>query len=226
MSIINNVDSFASRLTQVQERIARAADRSGRSPSEITLVAVSKRQSIEAIQEAYAAGLADFGENYVQEVQEKIASPSDCRWHMLGHLQSNKVRVAVGTFDLIQSVDSVKLAFKISQASVALGKTQKILIQVHLGNEETKSGFPPELVMEAADEMRQMPGVSLLGLMGIASQTANVRPQFRAMYNLFDALPASAKVVLSMGMTGDFEAGIEEGATMVRIGTALFGARH
>jgi pyridoxal phosphate enzyme (YggS family) len=225
---MSHEESVVTRLEQIRERISGAARRAGRKADEITFVAVSKLQPLAAILEAHAAGLSDFGENYVQEAQEKRASPAipHCHWHMLGHLQSNKARVAVETFDLIQSVDSLRLASMISKAAQAQGQVQKILLQVHLGDEETKFGIDPQSVIDAAEEIHRMPGTDLLGLMGIASQTEDARPQFRGLHRLFEALPEPNRVVLSMGMTNDFEVGIEEGATMVRIGTALFGPRH
>jgi pyridoxal phosphate enzyme (YggS family) len=225
---MSSEEAFSTRLARIRERIAVATQHTGRSVDEITLVAVSKRQPMDALLEAYAAGLSDFGENYVQEAQEKHDSQAvpDCRWHMLGHLQSNKARVAVETFDMIQSVDSVRLASLIGKAAQAQEQVQKILLQVHLGAEETKFGFDAQSVLDAAEEVRQMPGVIVLGLMGIASQTDDARPQFRGLRRVFEALPEQTRVVLSMGMTNDFEVAIEEGATMIRIGTALFGPRH
>jgi pyridoxal phosphate enzyme (YggS family) len=221
-------ESFVGRLERVRERIAAAAERSGRCADDITVIAVSKRQPLDSILEARAIGIVDFGENYVQEALVKSSSPalSDCRWHMLGHLQSNKAKIAVETFELIQSVDSIRLASILGRASLEAGKVQKILLQVHLGDEETKFGFKPETVADAAAKVVGLPGVELLGLMSIASQMEDARVQFRLLRSVFDALPNSSRTVLSMGMTGDFEAGIEEGATMVRIGTALFGARR
>ncbi len=214
-------------LRQIQGRITAAAERSCRTSQEITLVAVTKKQPPSAVTSAFGAGIVDFGENYVQEAVEKrdVLQLSNSRWHLLGHLQSNKARTAVKTFDLIQSVDSVRLARQIGKHAEAQGKIQRVLLQVHLGDEETKSGLPPDAVQESASEIQSIPGVSLQGLMGIAPQGEIARPHFQLLKRLFEELPATAKAILSMGMTGDFETAIEEGATMVRIGTALFGAR-
>ena len=153
----------------------------------------------------------------------RAAPPARCRWHLIGHLQSNKAKAAVEAFDLIQSIDSVHLARRISKQATALGKKQRILLQVHLGDEGSKTGLIPESVGEVAQEVFDLPGVDLQGLMGIAPQSECARPHFRLLRRLFDTLPAASQHVLSMGMTGDFEMAIEEGATMVRIGTALFG---
>jgi len=212
-------------LAQVNERIAQAAGRTGRQLSDITLVAVTKKQPAAAIIEALAAGIADIGENYVQEAADKRDQIALGRWHLLGHLQSNKARVAVTLFDLIQSVDSVKLALAIGTQALRTGKTQAILLQVHLGDEETKFGVLPATVASAAAEIAVLPGIALRGLMGIAPFGEDSRPYFRQMRVLFEALPADNRQILSLGMTGDFETAIEEGATMVRIGTAIFGPR-
>lgn len=211
--------------------MANAARRAGRADGEITLVAVTKKQPAGSIRAALALGLTELGENYVQEAQEKREQlrPSEiasARWHLLGHLQSNKARQAVQTFDLIQSVDSVKLAAALSRHADELGKTQKILLQVHLGQETTKFGLPPEQIAEVAAQTAALPGINLQGLMGIAPNGEDARPFFRQLRRLFEALPAPSQQILSMGMTGDFETAIEEGATLVRIGTALFGARQ
>jgi len=211
--------------------MANAARHAGRADGEITLVAVTKKQPAGSIRAALALGLTELGENYVQEAQEKREQlrPSEiasARWHLLGHLQSNKARQAVQTFDLIQSVDSVKLAAALSRHADELGKTQKILLQVHLGQETTKFGLPPEQIAEVAAQTAALPGINLQGLMGIAPNGEDTRPFFRQLRRLFEALPAPSQQILSMGMTGDFETAIEEGATLVRIGTALFGARQ
>lgn len=222
-----DMEGFSERLGRIQERIAAAAGRAGRTSREITLVAVTKRRPASVIETALDAGLVDFGENYVQEAVEKrrVLSGQRGRWHLLGHLQSNKAKAAVETFDLIQSLDSVRLARQIGRFAEAQGKVQPVLLQVHLGDEETKSGLPPEAVLAVASEILGVPGISLQGLMGIAPQQEEARPHFRLLRQLLEALPVTAQSVLSMGMTGDFETAIEEGATMVRIGTALFGAR-
>jgi len=214
-------DNFRS----VNERVANAASRTGREHSEITLVAVTKKQPVAAILEILGAGATDIGENYVQEAADKRDSVTGGRWHLLGHLQSNKAKVAVALFDLVQSVDSLKLARALGAQAQASGKDQKILLQVHLGDEETKFGLLPETVADSAAEIAELPGVTLQGLMGIAPNGVEARPYFQQLRAIFEALPAKNAQILSMGMTGDFESAIEEGATLIRIGTAIFGPR-
>ncbi len=215
-------------IRRVRDSIAGAADRAGRRAEEITLVAVTKKKPADAVLEAEAAGITDVGENYVQETAEKqgLLRPSQLqavRWHLLGHLQSNKAKFAVSLFDLIESVDSVKLAQALGRQSTE--KRQDVLVQVHLGDEETKSGFAPDEALDAAAEIAAILNVRLLGLMGIAPGGTDPRPYFRQIKRLFDRLPAENRQILSMGMSSDYEAAIEEGATLVRVGTAIFGAR-
>ena len=216
---------IADNFRSVNERIAGAASRAGREFSDITLVAVTKKQSVAAIMEVLSAGATDIGENYVQEAADKRESVLSARWHLLGHLQSNKAKVAVTLFDLVQSVDSLKLARALGAQAQASGKDQKILLQVHLGDEETKFGLLPETVADSAAEIAELPGVTLQGLMGIAPNGVEARPYFQQLRAIFEALPAKNAQILSMGMTGDFESAIEEGATLIRIGTAIFGPR-
>lgn len=218
------MSEIAGNIRRVREQIAVAAGRAGRRPEEITLVAVTKKKPAGAVLEALAAGVFDLGENYVQEAAEKREQVAGGHWHLLGHLQSNKAKLALSLFDLIESVDSVKLARTLSRQ--AAEKHQEVLVQVHLGDEETKSGFAPEQVLDAAAEIAALPGVGLRGLMAIAPGGTDPRPFFQQMKRLFDQLPAEYRQVLSMGMSGDFEAAIEEGATSVRVGTAIFGARE
>jgi len=217
--------TIADNFRSVNERIAGAASRAGREFSDITLVAVTKKQSMAAIMEVLSAGATDIGENYVQEAADKRESVLSARWHLLGHLQSNKAKVAVALFDLVQSVDSLKLARALGVQAQASGKEQKILLQVHLGDEETKFGLLPETVADSAAEIAELPGVTLHGLMGIAPNGVEARPYFQQLRAIFEALPAKNAQILSMGMTGDFESAIEEGATLIRIGTAIFGPR-
>lgn len=219
-------------LARIRDRIARAAERTGRSPESITLVAVTKTVAPERIAAAYAAGLRDFGENYVQEALTKIATPplamQDMRWHFIGHLQTNKVREVEGRFALIQSVDSLRLAEVIGRRAVMAERRAAMLLEVKLDPLATKFGLAPEQTLQTATAVQEIPGVALQGLMGMASYTADahrVREQFRRLASLFAALPEACRRTLSMGMTGDFEIAIEEGATMVRIGTGLFGSR-
>ena len=217
--------TIADNFRSVNERIAGAASRAGREFSDITLVAVTKKQSVAAIMEVLSAGATDIGENYVQEAADKRESVLSARWHLLGHLQSNKAKVAVTLFDLVQSVDSLKLARALGAQAQASGKDQKILLQVHLGDEETKFGLLPGTVADIAAEIAELPGVTLQGLMGIAPNGVEARPYFQQLRAIFEALPAKNAQILSMGMTGDFESAIEEGATLIRIGTAIFGPR-
>lgn len=217
---------IADNFRRVNDRIAEAAGRAGREPADITLVAVTKKQPVSAVLEVLSAGAVDLGENYVQEAAEKREGVLTGRWHLLGHLQSNKAKVAVTLFDLVQSVDSVKLARALGNQAAALGKVQEILLQVHLGDEETKFGLLPDDVADGAAEIAGLPGIALRGLMGIAPNGVEARPYFQQLRGLFGALPAENAKILSMGMTGDFEAAIEEGATLIRIGTAIFGPRN
>ena len=217
------MSEISDNIQRVREKIAEAAVRAGRRPEEILLVAVTKKKPASAVLEALAAGVTDVGENYVQETAEKREQAAGGRWHLLGHLQSNKARLAVSLFDLIESVDSVKLASALGKH--ATDERQAILLQVHLGDEETKTGFAPELALDAAAEIAAIPGVAVQGLMGIAPNGTDPRPYFQELKRLFDRLPPENRQILSMGMSGDYEAAIEEGATSVRVGTAIFGAR-
>lgn len=222
---------IAQNIACVRERIARAAQRARRSPDSVTLVAVTKTVAQERIAEAYAAGVRDFGESYVQEALPKLNAPiggSEARWHFIGHLQSNKAREVVGRFVLIQSVDSLSLAKELGRRALQAGQTADILLEVKLDPRDTKFGFTPESVLEIADETEEIPGVRLRGLMGIAPYAVGVeetRSCFRRLSGLFQQLPPESRQTLSMGMSGDFEIAIEEGATLVRIGTAIFGPR-
>jgi len=208
---------------EVQRRIAGACERSGRSPSEITLVAVAKGFETSAIRAAFDCGIRHFGENRVQEAEGKIGQLSDLgpevAWHMVGHLQSNKARTAAEIFDIIHSVDSIRLAGVLSRRAE---KTLPVLLQVNVSGEAPKSGFSVDEVARAVDEVRRLANLEVIGLMTIAPLVANsedVRPVFRKLGGLRDSLGLEH---LSMGMTDDFEVAIEEGATMLRIGRAIF----
>lgn len=225
-------DAIADRLAQVRNRIARAVARAGRDADEITLVAVTKRVTVARIVEAYAAGARDFGESYVQEAIDKLEdirlSATGVRWHFIGHLQSNKVRDVVGRFSLIHSVDTITLATTISRRAHSVGATADILLEVLLDPSGSKFGFAPDAVLGAASKVAALPGVRLLGLMGMAPYgdvPEEARSYFRMLGSLYSMLPAEHRKILSMGMSGDYEIAIEEGATMVRIGTAIFGER-
>ena len=216
----------------VRDRVAGIAANCGRTSDCISILAVSKRQPVEAIIAAHRAGADAFGENYVQEAQSKqqeLAGSAECgpacRWHLIGHLQTNKARQAVSGFDLIQSVDSVKLAAALQQAAALAGKTQDILIQVKLGDEQTKSGILPSDLDQLVQSVSASRSLKLCGLMGVAPAGEDPRPYFRSLRELYETLPSGSRHILSMGMTADYEIAIEEGATMVRIGSAIFGSR-
>jgi pyridoxal phosphate enzyme (YggS family) len=224
---------IASNLAEIRERIARSAARAGRSAEGITLVAVSKTFPPEAIRSAYELGLRHFGENRVQEWESKRGSVADldAAWHLIGHLQSNKARRAANLFNRVDSVDSVALAQKLDAAAAAEAKRLKVLIEVHLGGEETKSGVPEGNLQSLAESIARLPHLELLGLMAIPpyfDKSEQVRPYFQRLRALRDQVRAQIGMplnVLSMGMSHDFEIAIEEGATEIRVGTALFGQR-
>jgi hypothetical protein len=224
---------IGSNLAEIRDRIARSAARAGRAAEDITLVAVSKTFPPEAIRAAYELGLRHFGENRVQEWESKRPSLSDldARWHLIGHLQSNKARRAANLFNRVDSVDSIALAQKLDAAAVSEGKQLQVLIEVHQGGEETKSGVPEADVPALAQSIAQLQNLELLGLMAIPpyfEEPERVRPYFRRLRELCDQVGAQLRLpltVLSMGMSHDFEIAIEEGATEIRVGTALFGQR-
>jgi pyridoxal phosphate enzyme (YggS family) len=223
-------------LSLIRSRIADVAHRSGRDPGSIRLVAVSKTFGADAVRAAAGAGQADFGENRVQEADSKIADLRDLtlQWHLIGHLQSNKARKAAGLFDWIHSVDSIDLLRRIDGAARACGRSPRILLQVDLAGETTKSGAPVAAVHDLARAALDSQAVQLSGLMiipPIPDDPESSRPWFARLRALRDELvsngiPANALAELSMGMSQDFEIAIEEGATLVRIGTAIFGSRH
>jgi PLP dependent protein len=228
------MDQIKRNLEEIRQRLKDVAVRAGRDPQEVRLVAVTKTVGIERLKEAVAAGQSLFGENYVQEARAKIAALGPgLTWHFIGHLQSNKARPAVELFDLIHSVDRLSLAQALEQAAARLGKVQDILLQVNLAGEETKSGEAPENVQALLGEISRMPHLRVLGLMTMPpwfDDPERVRPFFRDLRELRDRLRGLQLAdgdlsELSMGMTGDFEAAVSEGATLVRIGTAIFGRR-
>jgi len=237
----SNVQRLTSNIQLVREQIAAAATRAGRQPSEVTLVAVTKTFPVAVVLAGYAAGLRDFGENRVQEGEAKIDAASahtpEARWHLIGHLQTNKVKVAVGCFDVIHSVDSLKVAREISKRYSDLhghAKRLPILIEVNVGEEASKSGYRPsdaDTFWREAEQIAALPSVHLQGLMTIAPFTTppeDVRACFAKLRERRDQLARrldQSLPHLSMGMSGDFEAAILEGATIVRVGTALFGPR-
>jgi len=216
-------------LTVVRDRIATAARRSGRRAEDITLVAVTKTRGVEEIRQALECGVTDIGENYVQEAEAKYGLIGDAaRWHMIGHLQRNKARHAVEVFSMIHSVDSLDLAREIGRRAEAAGKRMDVLAEVRISGEATKFGVECDQALRLADEISQVSGVRLCGLMGMAPLVADpeeTRPYFAKLNELWGKLPDEQRLYLSMGMTQDFEIAIEEGSNMVRIGTAIFGPR-
>ena len=229
-------DSIADKVRSIRERIERAAQRAGRSVDEITLMAVTKTVQPLQIREAYQAGIRVFGENQVQEFAAKAPALQDlagAEWHLIGHLQSNKSRQAAELFAAIDSLDSLRLARRLSSASNDLGKTLKTLVEINIGEEASKRGFPPESgeLEELLKQSAELGHVEICGLMTIPPFTEDpegARPYFRRLRELRDQLAKSSGLVLpvlSMGMSHDFEVAIEAGSTCVRIGTAIFGER-
>jgi len=230
--------SIAENIAQVRERIAAAARRANRDPNEVTLMGVSKTFPPEHIREAYAAGLRVFGENRVQEFAGKSAALRDLRdaeWHLIGHLQTNKAAKAAELFNAVDSVDSVRTADKLNAFAESAGKTLFVLVEINVGGEQAKSGVGPgsdelEQILQAAPRWGNL---KLQGLMTVPPYTEDPegsRPYFRQLRQIRDsiaarALPDVGTAVLSMGMSHDFEVAIEEGATCVRVGTAIFGER-
>jgi PLP dependent protein len=225
--------TVAANLAQIRERIARAAQRAGRSAEEITIVAVTKTYPAETIMAAYQAGLRHFGENRVQEFESKTPALANltATWHLIGHLQSNKAARAARLFNRIDSVDSLALAQRLDAAAAAENKKLGVLIEVHLSDETTKSGVSEADLPALAESVSTFPNLQLRGLMTIPpffDRPEEVRPFFRKLAELREKVSrriAKPLPILSMGMSHDFEVAIEEGATEIRPGTALFGAR-
>jgi pyridoxal phosphate enzyme (YggS family) len=219
-------------LIQVRERIEHAAQRVGRDPTGIRLIAVTKQVAIESIREAVAAGAMIFGENYVQEARHKIdeIGHTGLQWHFIGHLQTNKAHYAVRLFDLIHSVDSIKLARELDRRAAAEGTVMNCLIEVNISQEESKFGITEKKARELAREMQDLKNISLHGLMTMPpyfDDPESARPYFIALRKLKEEIAQDGIPLpeLSMGMSTDFEVAIEEGATMVRVGRAIFGER-
>jgi pyridoxal phosphate enzyme (YggS family) len=219
----------------VKENIAKAAEKAGKTSEEITLVAVSKTVEPERIKEALRCGIKIIGENRVQEAEEKFKQISEeSEKHLVGHLQTNKAKKAVELFDMIQSVDSLRLAEEVSKRAKAKGKTMDILVEVNTSAESTKYGLNPDEVMDFMKQISNLEGIKIKGLMTVGLFNADmekVRPCFKKLKRIFDELkeaniPGIEMKYLSMGMTQDYEAAIEQGANMVRIGTAIFGRRE
>ena len=229
-------EQLAARLTAVRERIAAAANASGREPEEVKLIAISKTHPASVIRTLIELGAGDLGENRVQEAEEKIAEigRDRARWHLVGHLQANKARRAVNLFEVIHSLDSLDLAQRLDRLCAEEGREKlPVLIQVDLGHEETKSGVDESELTDLVEGLKSLTHLELVGLMTLPpffDDTEQSRPFFRRLRELRDELRSrgafgNRKGELSMGMTHDFEIAIQEGATMVRIGTAIFGER-
>jgi PLP dependent protein len=223
----------AANYRKIIDRISEAAQRAGRNPREIKLLAAAKSQSVELVQAAIAAGVRLIGENYVQEAESKRQVISDTvEWHMIGHLQRNKVKAALNTFELIQSLDSMALALELDKEGRRNGKTVRTLIEVNLGDEASKSGIGLDKVAELLKRVGDLSHVRVEGFMAVPpfkEKPEEIRPYFRALKDLQVELqrlvPNVSLNQLSMGMTHDYPIAVEEGATIVRIGTALFGPR-
>ncbi len=225
--------NFTENLDSIRQRIAAACARAGRDTAAVTLLAVSKTHPPEAIREAVEAGQLLFGENKIQEAKAKIPlCPGRARWQFIGHLQSNKVRDAVELFELIQGVDTLAIAREISKRAVQAAKTMPILLEVNVAGESSKFGYPPDQLLAELKELNALPKIEIQGLMAIPPYVAvpeKARPYFQKLREVKtraeDVLGAPLPQ-LSMGMSGDFEVAVEEGATIVRVGTALFGERR
>ena len=227
---------IADRVAAVRDRIARAAERARRRPEDVTLVAVSKTHPAAAVREAFVAGVRHFGENKVQEAEAKVAELAALRdeglqWRLVGHLQANKARTAVSLFDHIDSVDGVRLGERLERAAGEQAKTLSVLVQVKLGDEDTKAGLDEQHLFPALESLRSSKRLRIQGLMVLPpydDDPERLRPFFRRLRELRDEAKEAGLLLgseLSMGMSHDLEVAVEEGATMVRVGTAVFGAR-
>lgn len=230
--------TVAENIETIRARIAAAVLRAGRAPESVRLVAASKGQSPELLRQALACGQSLFGENYLQEARKKKEGLTDqpgARWHFIGHLQSNKARIAAELFDCIETVDNLRLAGALEKHLAALDKTMPVLVQVNIGREAQKAGVLPEEAGSLCRSLRQFPHLVVQGLMAmppLCAEPEQSRPFFRRLRELAEGLAAEkilggpGPLELSMGMSADFEVAVEEGATLVRVGTALFGARE
>lgn len=226
---------LASRIAAVRQRIVVAASRSGREPESVRLVAVAKFRSVEEVREAVAAGAIDIGENRVQEAEgkQKLVVGPDLQWHLVGRLQGNKAKKAIQVFDLIHSISSLELARRVDRLCKEQNQIQRALIQVQLAGEDSKVGLPVARLFEDLEQMAELENLRLEGLMVLPpylEDPEDTRPYFRQLRELRDEACAKGLVggafkELSMGMSHDYEVGVEEGATLVRVGTALFGRR-
>jgi pyridoxal phosphate enzyme (YggS family) len=227
------MNSVQKNLSEIYARIESAATRCGRKASEIQLVAVSKTHPPELIREAFEAGQRAFGESRVQDALPKLdALPREIEWHFIGHLQTNKIRKVVGRFALFHGVDNENLAVQINRIAGELGVTANVLLEVNVSGEESKFGFAPENLPAALENLAPLPFLRIRGLMSMAPYSDNpeeARPFFAKLREIRDRLATATSLPLSelsMGMSGDFEQGIAEGATIVRVGSAIFGSRE
>jgi hypothetical protein len=229
-----SAEQLAENIAHVRTRMAEAAQKVGRNPAEITLVAVSKTKPVELVEMAYNLGVTDFGENRVQEALPKVEHfhPEGLRWHLIGHLQSNKAGKVVGPFTCIHSVDSLHLAQVLNRHALEQDTQQTILLQVNVAGEASKEGIAPEDALTVARQIAELPALQIAGLMTVAplvNDPEEVRPVFRGLRLLQDRLreeiPNGTWTQISMGMTDDYTIAIEEGATLVRVGRAIFGQR-
>jgi PLP dependent protein len=228
-------EQIRERLVRVREQIARAAERAGRSAEDITLITVSKTFDSPTVQKAVDAGVRDLGENRVQEALTKVPNvKGTVRWHLIGHLQSNKARQAIETFDVIHTIDSSQLVERLDRIAGEIGRRPQVLVQVDLAHEPTKSGADEDklpAIVEALDSARHLAFCGLMTLPPYFDSPESTRPYFRRLHDTLKGLnisrgPDLKLTELSMGMSHDFEIAIEEGATMVRVGTAIFGSRE
>ena len=233
------MSNIVENLENVEKNIENACKRAGRERNEVTLIAVSKTKPIEDLKIAYDAGIRDFGENKVQEILDKYDKlPADINWHMIGHLQTNKVKYIIDKVCMIHSVDSLKLAEEISKRAAAAGIVMPILIEINIGDEESKFGITFDTALDFLSEIVNLPGIKVKGFMCIAPYTENAeenRVYFKKLKQLYvdittknidnSIVGIDDISILSMGMTGDYEVAVEEGATHIRVGTGIFGAR-
>jgi len=232
MSVPGAAVDVAGNIARIRARIAQAAQRSGRQPDEIRLVAVAKKIEAARLREAIAAGVADIGENYVQEAAaKKLEVAASARWHMVGHLQRNKAAQAVAIFDMIQTIDSLRLAEAVSRHAQARGRTVEVLLQINTSGEDSKSGISPQEAEALLQAVTPLAGLEVRGLMTIGRwdpDPERARPEFRFLAALASTIQEHTGLTmkwLSMGMSHDFEVAIEEGANLIRIGTGIFGPR-
>jgi PLP dependent protein len=212
----------ASGLARVRERMAAACARAGRDPASVRLIAVGKTKPVELLREAQAAGQRIFGENYAQELREKADALPGAEWHFIGALQTNKAKLVVGRVALVHTCDRLALAQELSKRAKSAGLVQRVLLEVNVGLEPQKAGVLPEDAPALLDQVRALEALACEGLMCIPPAQGDPRPHFRSLRQLAERLGLRE---LSMGMTADYEAAIEEGATLIRVGTAIFGER-